>query len=197
MVQHKKHHKPKHNWNLDDVIILNYGSTITVKYTNTDLVTNIKPIKSPLHTRFGHQEMSLLDRWLMERLVVVWYVVVVVSASFSSWGSTQSYAFSWSSKPRVRCTLLLVAHSIGCDDRGKKVIWRKLWGILMQKVLRIKYKVDITPVKAIISNTKSHYNTVQPLCSLALSVLCTVFVRAGFLQNPKKQGHFLMTKPSM
>ena len=36
-------------------------------------------------------------------------------------------------------------------------------------------------------------NTVRQLCLLILSVLCSVFVPASFLQNPKKKlGHFFL-----
>ena len=56
----------------------------------------------------------------------------------------------------------------------------------MQKGLRIKDKLDTTPVDARGSKTKASDNTVRPLCSLALSVLCLVFMRASFLRNPKK-----------
>ena len=41
-------------------------------------------------------------------------------------------------------------------------------------------------------------NTVRPLCSLALSVLCWVFVCASFLRNPKKYpGHLSLTEGRM
>ena len=68
----------------------------------------------------------------------------------------------------------------------------------MQKRLRIKDKVDTTPVDARIRNTKSCNSTVRPLCSLSLYVLCLVFVRACFLVNPKKkQGNVSLTEPSI
>ena len=44
----------------------------------------------------------------------------------------------------------------------------------MQKGLRIKDEVDTTPVDARVSKIKARDNTVRPLCSLALSVLCLV-----------------------
>ena len=50
----------------------------------------------------------------------------------------------------------------------------------MQKVLKIKEEVDISPVDVYVSKTKAHENTVRLLCSLALSVLYLIFVRASF-----------------
>ena len=50
-------------------------------------------------------------RWLAERLEVAGYVVLVVSASFSGWGATRSYAFACLSEPRGRRTLSVVAYS--------------------------------------------------------------------------------------
>ena len=49
MVQHTQQNKHKQNWNLDGIIILNYGSTMKEKCMSTDLVTTIKLIRSPLH----------------------------------------------------------------------------------------------------------------------------------------------------
>ena len=49
MMQHKQHHKPNQNWNLDDDILLDSSSTMKVKFIITDLVTNFKPNKNPLH----------------------------------------------------------------------------------------------------------------------------------------------------
>ena len=49
MVQQNQHHKPKQNWNLNDVIIFDSGFKIKVAFMNPDLVTNIKLRKSPLH----------------------------------------------------------------------------------------------------------------------------------------------------
>ena len=60
----------------------------------------------------------------------------------------------------------------------------------MQKGLSIKYEVDTTPVDAHIKNTKHCNNTVRPLCLLALSGICLVFLRVS-----KKQGMFLPTEP--
>ena len=59
---------------------------------------------------------------------------------------------------------------------------------------KLKDKVETTPVDARVSKTKSHKNTVRLLCSLTLSVLCWVFVRASFLQNPGKMGHLSLTE---
>ena len=40
-------------------------------------------------------------------------------------------------------------------------------------------------------------NTVCPLCSLDLFVVCWVFVRTSFLQNPKKNVHLSLTEGCM
>ena len=40
-------------------------------------------------------------------------------------------------------------------------------------------------------------NTVRLLCSLAFSVLCSVFVRVSFPQNLEKLGHFILTTPGI
>ena len=37
-------------------------------------------------------------------------------------------------------------------------------------------------------------NTVSPLCSLGFSVICWVFVRASFLQNPEKLWKFMVDR---
>ena len=73
-----------------------------------------------------------------------------------------------------------------CGGGGEKGSWRKLQGNVMQKELRIKDEVNTTPVDAHVRKTKYCDNTVCPLCPLALSVLCLVFVRTSFLRNPKK-----------
>ena len=61
MVQHKQHHKTNHNWNLDDSIIIEYGSTLKVTFMNTELVNDIKPIHNPLQmsTNAGTIKMTL------------------------------------------------------------------------------------------------------------------------------------------
>ena len=60
-LQQKKHHKYNHNWNLDDVIILDYGSTTKGTFMSPDLVTNIKPRNNPLHlsTNLGTNKTTL------------------------------------------------------------------------------------------------------------------------------------------
>ena len=61
MVQHKQRHKPKHISNLENIIVLDSGSTTKRKFMNTDLVTNIKPIKIPfsMSTNAGTKKMTL------------------------------------------------------------------------------------------------------------------------------------------
>ena len=49
MAQHKQQNKPKHNWNLYGVIILDSGSTTKVTVMDPELVTNIKPKNNTLH----------------------------------------------------------------------------------------------------------------------------------------------------
>ena len=49
MLQQKKHKKPNYHWNLEDIILLNSDSTIKGTFINTNLVTNIKHRKNPLH----------------------------------------------------------------------------------------------------------------------------------------------------
>ena len=55
----------------------------------------------------------------------------------------------------------------------------------------------MSPVDAHVITTKYRNNTVRPLCLLAFSVLCLVFVRVIFLQIQKNQGYFFLTGPSM
>ena len=61
MVQHKQQHKSKHNWNLEDVILFESGSTIKVTFMNHNLFANIKPIKSTLYvfTNSGTKKIAM------------------------------------------------------------------------------------------------------------------------------------------
>ena len=60
-------------------------------------------------------------------------------------------------------TMLVAAHSVGCGCRCEK-------GKLV-KIVR-----NTASVYACVSKTKSRQNNVRLLCSLALSMLCLVFV---------------------
>ena len=65
----------------------------------------------------------------------------------------------------------------------------------MNRGSRIKDKVDATSVDTRVSKTKIRESTVRPLCTIALSVLCWVFVGAIFLRNLKKNlGHLSLTE---
>ena len=81
-VQHKKHHKPKHNWYLDNVILLDSGSRIKLKFISPNLIKNIKPINSLLHVsnNKGTNKMTLKDE--INKFGDVWYDPTQIASIF-------------------------------------------------------------------------------------------------------------------
>ena len=61
IVQQNQQHKPKQNWNLDNTIILDSGSTIKGTFMNIDLVASIKLRNIPLYmsTNVETKQISL------------------------------------------------------------------------------------------------------------------------------------------
>ena len=61
MIQPNQQHKPKHNCNIENTILLGSGSTTKEIFMNPDLVNNINPSKSTLHisTNLGMKNITL------------------------------------------------------------------------------------------------------------------------------------------
>ena len=119
-------------------------------------------------------------RWLAGRSAAAGYVaVIVVSASFGVRRGRHGH---------------MLSHSRSNQGGDILCLWRRRKGKLAQIVRncdeeRINDKTKLTPL------VHMQENTVRLICLLALSVICWVFVRTSFLQNPEKNGHLLLTKP--
>ena len=119
-------------------------------------------------------------RWLVERSAAIGYVVVVVvSASVGVLGGQHGH-------------MLLHAH----PNRGSGILY--LWRsqkVKLEKMVRNCDEERINDKTKLKPPVLMQENTVRLICLLALSVICWVFVRTSFLQNPEKNGHLLLTKP--
>ena len=73
MVPHKQYHKPKHKWNLDDVILLDSSYKTKLTLMNTNLVTNIKPGHNPLYISTNEETNKTTLQGNVKKFGDVWY----------------------------------------------------------------------------------------------------------------------------
>ena len=122
---------------------------------------------------------------LAARLTAAGYVSIVIVSSlvWADGRATRSYMLLHA-PPEPRGVAVLCRWRNQSQRNGKLV--QTVRKCNEERIHTIKDKIGTNPVDARISRTKARVNIACLLSVLGLSVLCWVFVRASFLQNPKK-----------